>query len=375
MMAGAAPAAHWTQQQQQHQMMMQQQQQAHYAQGGQAAMPQGAPMPPQQQLVQGHYGGGGPAGGNFYGGVPAMGGSQPQGGVKKIVLNLTDKDSRSTRRYHILIRGSLAGFAKNPQAAQWALLNENILKRKIVAAAEAQRHGNLEKTVILDARLHWTKSSCPKTVIARCSAFRGNSYTNTGQRGFIVIPNGKVVYSGSDGRGLRVMRPHVIVGTSLMATYGHVDEKTLRAPLTKVKETPYTMVPCDHPIMRIISLNADKLDLNMDEYKQMCGNQFPVVDELVESCLGQINKQVHSLNPWSDMRRGKFTISVVPADASEGENKWDCLDCVPGIGREFTRNETNVRVLKTPFNIELYITITYAIADPAFASAEASPAS
>merc|ERR1712000_150488 len=325
-------------------------------------------QPDGQQFVQGHYHQQQPQ----YYAPPPIPDVASSGAEKPPALDLTHKDNRSSRRLVIQIKGSLASFQGDPRRARWELTNEDILKRKITAAVGAKRHGSLQKTVVLDARVLFTSSSAPKSLVAQCSAFRGNTYTDGGVRGFMYVPRGDHQWTGEDGRGIRVMRPNVMVRSTLMSTYGHLDEESLRAPLTKVKGTTFHMVPRNHEIMRIIELNSQKLGLDMSQYQSVCGDQFPVVDPLVENCIGQIKRQVLNMKPWSDMSKGKLVVSLVPADARAGTNSWGCTKCCPGIGSGFVPDRVVNRVVNTPFVVEIWLSLTYAIADRVFVGKDAN---
>ena len=271
-------------------------------------------------------------------------------------LGMASPELRKVRTIVICFSTSLAEASRNPCSASWVLKDENILKKRVESVIGAKRCGDLSKVIPISIHVKQVRSNAPVPLMASSEQIRGNTYSNYG-RGFLTILPGTAVHEGPEGYGQLVYLAQKMVTLASIKTYGGKSIGKLKEDLTYVSSGDFYLVPMEHEIIRILEAHPGSLKSPINQSTVVQGH-FMVEGDLARRCLQEIERQVHDLKAWTDMRQGKFKINLLPVSGSWTDLKYiESVDDSP----EYVSS-----LLEKKFTVTFTARIDYSILDDRF---------
>lgn len=268
----------------------------------------------------------------------------------KVSLEEAMRERAKTRNYHFNFYFSLASAAADPKEVQ-AMFGENAAEAfQIRDPQSKQKVGVLENGIILGIDVLHTFSDCKVPLGVKIPGVRGNSYLHSGGRYPLIVYMGARDY-GKEGRCIHRLTEHL--NMRRLARFGHLTMKKIEETIKPSEIEPdWSYVEIDSPIMEIIQMNTDYLQVDTARIMRAVKNRHVFVDNaLIQEVKDFIKKELFDVSPFTDLTQ--FGLSLKRADNQPWNSAY-------GIEMFNQRNDTVTTDWLTKQNhVSIELAITY----------------
>lgn len=219
-----------------------------------------------------------------------------------------DDTRRKTRRYLIEMRFSMIGAAENPASVEWSVHQGMYyaFKTKAPGAAPGStRTGSLERALLLGGAVHRASCTAPVVLLVQFAGMRGNRYTNAGLRApFWVFPGQNDRFQPAEV----IFKPDDNIYSAEVKNYSNLSEADITANIMRSPTEPYSYVPMNHCVTRLVRLNQEALALDLESMQTM-DNRYKIHNKLVEKCQQTLRTQVFAAMPFTDFTAWKVCLA------------------------------------------------------------------
>lgn len=239
-----------------------------------------------------------------------------------------------TRKLAIEIKGSLDDFANGNVKPEWKVDKTRFNPFQIDANGNV-RQDKSSQVVLRSAKLLAVHNSFPVSLGIKVTGVPGETFTESGDAyADVVFPrqswSGEKMLVESDVRSTEIFKERY---------EGWSDKNLRKKGVVNLPEETYRFVDMQHPLVDMIRENSHLLQSNINEAVLIDGKYVKVDNDVFDSCVHSLEKQLSNTLPIHNMDNFKVSVHKI------GARNWtDPSDIVPpnhaemNISAEMTKN-------------------------------------
>jgi len=174
---------------------------------------------------------------------------------------------------------------------------------------------DLSRAVMVSMELLQTSNSFPYAVALQFKGEGTDNLNTLGRRS-----GNRVAITMSPGENMRcnqvLYSPDATVRSSHFKDYAHCTKESIMSDIVPFAGKPWSYVPKDHPVIKIINKNASRLNLVLSDSDLQEGGAYYRVDrEIIERVVEELHQNVLSKMPFVNLKQMK--VNLVRADGSK----------------------------------------------------------
>jgi hypothetical protein len=225
-----------------------------------------------------------------------------------------------TRYITVELAGSLTNLASGGQAAKWAVAQnaDAIFQPSTTDRGYSDLAGNcdLNSAVLHTMEVETVQSSFPCAVGVNITGVSGQSTSREGHK-YAMIVTSDTRWSGAK----KLVEVDDMTNNEYLLKYpGMTPDKIGSAGIVNVPNESYVFVDQKHPIIEMLNVNAEALQVNMSEADLIDGRWYKVESQVVNDCAELLDKQLLQHLPIINLK--DFTVTAERL----GKVPWDRLE-------------------------------------------------
>lgn len=252
--------------------------------------------------------------------------SQPSAGVAPAASQMVDEEAPSrgvvSRVVTVEVSGSLTRLAAAGPKTTWSV-DKNA---HAIFQPTAQDRGysdiagecDIKNAVLHTMEILEIKSTFPCALGVNVTGVNGQHVSREGVK-YSLIVTGDTKWQGER----KLVEVDDMTNNEYLRKYpGMTPDKISSAGIVKVPGEPYVFVDSNHPIIEMLAVNADMLQVNMQDADLIDGRWYKVQGQVVKDCTELLDKQLLQHLPIVDL--SEFSVEVERL----GQVAWDRTDTV-----------------------------------------------
>jgi len=231
-----------------------------------------------------------------------------------------------TRYITVEVAGSLTSLASGGQSAKWSVAQN---ADAIFQPSQADRgfsdvvgKCDLQSAVLHTMEVETIQSNFPCSVGVNITGVSGQSTSREGHK-YAMIVTSDTRWSGSK----KLVEVDDMTNNEYLRKYpGMTPDKISSAGIVTVPGEAYVFVDANHPIIEMLSVNAQALQVNITEADMIDGRWYKVESQVVKDCAELLDKQLLQHLPIVNLK--DFTVTAERL----GKVAWDrCEEVTEGL--------------------------------------------
>jgi len=226
------------------------------------------------------------------------------------------------RSLTIEISGSLTKLAADGVQATWSVANNASAvfqpERSDKGYSDVAGQCDITNTVMHSVTVTDVRSSFPCSVGVDISGITGTHATREGKK-YALVVQGDTKWQGSK----KLLEPDEMTNSDYLKKYpGMTPEKIAKEGIVPVPGESYVFVDSNHPVVEMLTVNQDLLQVNMADAELIDGRWYKVAGEVVSDCTKLLDQQLLQHLPLVNL--STFNVSAERL----GGMAWDRMDSI-----------------------------------------------